>query len=412
MATAITQREKASAKKVNKYLTVDADGHVVEPPWMWQEYLEPAYREYAPTVVKLDDGNEWVIASRRALPGDIAQGTAGVSSNNLPSMSMPTAAALIAGRDWVEHRSKPFRTGIKGAYDPHARIPDMEQDGIDMATLYPTTMLGFVADPGYSGARCRAYNNWLADYVKPYPKRLFGVASVPLPDIPASITELKRAVKDLGFKGVFLRPNPYVENTPFYSPFYSAFWAECQALNIPVGLHVFLRPDMPGICRAMHMDAVPTHYTNVYFTQSVSNPMDLMLCVTWFCAAGVLERFPTLKVVFLEGNGGWLMSWLERLDHHSKIWRSEVPWQSKLPSEWFASNCYISFDADEKMLVPTAKELGSHCIIWASDYPHPDAKLPGVVEELVENVEKLPAKDQENILGMNAVRLYSLPKTR
>jgi predicted TIM-barrel fold metal-dependent hydrolase len=380
---------------------VDADGHVVEPPWMWQEYIEPAYRDYVPRCVKLADGHDWVIRSSLAQPGDTSQPLDDTTMRRVP------AAAQIAGRSWDENWDLPFRTGIQGAWDPHARIKDMDADGIDVAILYPTTMLAYVPDPGFAAARCRAYNNWLADYLKPHPQRLFGSAAVPLQDIPAAIEELHRAVEQLGFRGVFIRPNPYAENAPFTHPMYDAFWAECEALGVPVGLHVFLNPDMPGACRDLKIHQT---FRDIYFTQAVSNPIDLMCCVSWFCAAGILDRFPRLRVIFLEGGGGWLWSWLERLDHHSHIWRSQVPWQKMLPSERFRANCSISFDADEKMLCPTVQLLGSEPVIWASDYPHPDAKLPGVVDELRENIARLPEKDQRNILGENALRLYGISR--
>ena len=71
---------------------------------------------------------------------------------------------------------------------------------------------------------------------------------------------------------------------------------------------------------------------------------------------------------------------LERFDHQFKIFGS--PDQRTLPSELFARQCVISFDPDEVALAFTAEQLGADKILWASDYPHPDAKIPGVVKEL------------------------------
>ena len=95
--------------------------------------------------------------------------------------------------------------------------------------------------------------------------------------------------------------------------------------------------------------------------------------------------------MFLEANGGWLIPWLERLDHHAKKFSWDVPWLKMLPSEYFRRQCWISFDPDESMLGFTANSplCGADRIIWASDYPHPDAKFPGVTEELDEALEGL-----------------------
>jgi predicted TIM-barrel fold metal-dependent hydrolase len=73
--------------------------------------------------------------------------------------------------------------------------------------------------------------------------------------------------------------------------------------------------------------------------------------------------------------------------------------------------CWISFDPDESMLAFTARSplVGADRIIWASDYPHPDAKFPGTVDELLENIGKLGAEAQQDIAWRNAQRLYGLP---
>ena len=97
---------------------------------------------------------------------------------------------------------------------------------------------------------------------------------------------------------------------------------------------------------------------------------------------------------------------LQRFDHQFEIFGSSD--QSTLPSEVFARQCMISFDPDEVALAFTAEHLGAEKILWASDYPHPDAKIPGVVGELLEAVEPLPADSQRLILGATAREFYQL----
>ena len=131
---------------------------------------------------------------------------------------------------------------------------------------------------------------------------------------------------------------------------------------------------------------------NLYFTQAISNPVDLMTSIAFLLAGGVCERFPGLKLVCLEANGGWIVPWLERLDHHAEVFSWDVPWLKQKPSEYFKRQCWISFDPDESTLAFSANSplCGADRIIWASDYPHPDAKFPGIA-------------------GANAVELYGLP---
>ena len=88
-----------------------------------------------------------------------------------------------------------YKDGKPGGFDPHKRIPDMDADGIDAAFLYPSLGLfaGAIHDPELAAAVCRAYNRWLADYCRPYPDRLFGVAMLPLQSVELAVDEIKFA---------------------------------------------------------------------------------------------------------------------------------------------------------------------------------------------------------------------------
>ena len=97
---------------------------------------------------------------------------------------------------------------------------------------------------------------------------------------------------------------------------------------------------------------------------------------------------------------------LERFDHQFKIFGSKD--QKTLPSELFARQCMVSFDPDEVTLAFTAEHLGADKILWASDYPHPDAKIPGVVDELMDAVKPLPEESQRQIVGATARTFYRL----
>ena len=84
-----------------------------------------------------------------------------------------------------------------------------------------------------------------------------------------------------------------------------------------------------------------------------------MSSIAYLTAGGVCERFPDAKFIFLEANGGWLVPWLERLDHHCRKFQWEVEDLSMLPSEYMKRQCWISFDPDEAMLAMTASHRSS-----------------------------------------------------
>ena len=153
---------------------------------------------------------------------------------------------------------------------------------------------------------------------------------------------------------------------------------------------------------------------NIYFTQAIANPFDMMNVHGLPPGrGGRASASPNCEVMFLEANGGWLVPWLERLDHHYEMFGWDVPRpQAWLPSEYFRRQCWISFDPDESTLAFTARSplCGADRIIWASDYPHPDAKFPGVTEELTEAIAGLSADEQRLDRGSQRRRAVRAPR--
>ena len=164
---------------------------------------------------------------------------------------------------------------------------------------------------------------------------------------------------------------------------------------------------MANACQLLGLaDGVTDVMAGLALQQGLTNAFDVQMAVGLFVLGGICERHPELQVAFLEGTGGWIVPMLERFDHQFRIFGS--PDQRSLPSELFARQCVISFDPDEVTLAFTAEHLGADKVLWASDYPHPDAKIPGVVKELEEAVVTLPPESQAEVLGRSARRFYRL----
>src|SRR5438046_2992042 len=202
---------------------VDADGHVTEPMSLWTDYVEPAYRERAPRPVLDERGRPCMLLDGRLV--------------------MRHAMLLTLGPDYDVAAAKCHAAG----WDPQARLRDMDSEGIDLAVLFPSVAfyLPETSDPALTAALCRAYNDWLADYCRAAPSRLFGVAMLPLADVDAAIRELERATEKLGFRGAFVRPNPYA-GRPIHHPAYERFWERAAALGVPVTVHEGLGDGAPG----------------------------------------------------------------------------------------------------------------------------------------------------------------------
>jgi predicted TIM-barrel fold metal-dependent hydrolase len=299
-----------------------------------------------------------------------------------------------------------------GASQPEPRLADMDADGIDIAVLYPTTPgLAFVPEADVFHVMAAEYNRWLYDYCSAQPSRLIGVGLVPLQDPALAVKEMERCVTELGFKAVMIRPAPYIENLKLNEPVYDPFWDAAAQLGCPIGVHPFSFADMPWnvVTRlGLQDDAFGHPDKGLALRQGLGNALDVMVAMGWFVAGGICERFPELTVVFLEGSGGWCAPMLERFDHHVDVFGSR--YQRAKPSEVFKRQCYISFDPDEEALAYTAnsKYVGADRIVWASDYPHPDAKIPGIVRELEEATESLTDDQRSLIFGENAARLYDI----
>jgi predicted TIM-barrel fold metal-dependent hydrolase len=151
---------------------------------------------------------------------------------------------------------------------------------------------------------------------------------------------------------------------------------------------------------------------NPLVLHAVSHAFDEMLACAQLIAFGVLERHPALRVVFLESSGGWVPFWLERLDEQAESFGGFCPELRLKPSEYFARQCWISYEIDEQTLPALTPFIGGTRIVWGSDYPHHDATFPGAVDALRATIAPLAPDLQAKILGSNASKLYRLPRPR
>jgi predicted TIM-barrel fold metal-dependent hydrolase len=347
--------------------------------------MDPAYRDRAPRLFVDTDGKERLRVEGKVLGGPTGLGFVGA----------------IGARQGEASINIKYIEGRKGGFDPHARIPDMDLDGIDAAFLYPSLGLfsGAVEDPQLAAAMCRAYNRWLADYCQPYPDRLFGVAMLPMQSVELAIEEMRYARKELGMRGGFLRPNPY-KGRMLHHPDYGPFWAEAQELDFAIGLHEGSGGGMPqvGVDR----------FEGVGAKHIISHTMEMMLACLSVIWGGVCERFPKVRIAFLESGGGWIAPWLDRMDRHFDD--KGVFNDSSLrlrPSEYFQRQCWISFEPVEGSLAYLADYLGRHKILWATDYPHPDGFFPGAPDMIAQRL-KLSEETKRQILAEGAIQFYKL----
>jgi predicted TIM-barrel fold metal-dependent hydrolase len=125
---------------------------------------------------------------------------------------------------------------------------------------------------------------------------------------------------------------------------------------------------------------------------------------------GVLERFPDLKLVFVEPGVGWIAWWLNLVDDMVLRQDYELPDLKELPSHYFHRNVFITFidEAEALAYEPFRYRIGVENIMWSSDYPHPVSSFPNSQKIAAECVAALPEREGELITSGNAKRVWNL----
>jgi predicted TIM-barrel fold metal-dependent hydrolase len=282
----------------------------------------------------------------------------------------------------------------------------MDAEGIDAAVLYPSIGLFAPFGPGVSAAdsaaACRAYNEWIADYSATDPARLAGIGLLPLADVDAAIAEVSHAAA-LGLPGVMARPNPLAGRMlgdRAYDPLYEAIVDAGLTLSVHEGLGL-----RGGSTIGMDRSEL------FAFRHALSHPMEQMSAMASLMLEGALERHPQLRVAFLESGTGWLVWWLARLDEHAEwMEASETKELSLRPSGYFARQCIISSDPEDPLCAWTVEHVGADHVVWASDFPHPDAKYPEALATFVSESagRGLPSHALPAILWDTPLAFYGL----
>jgi len=374
--------------------TVDADGHILEPRDTWIKYITPRFRDRAIRIDHDDKGLEVLLVD-----GKILEAVHGRLAG-LGGIDMDPAELLTTGLLKYEDGCPP------GSYDPAARIKILDQEGIDVALLYPTIGIcweGHVQDAALAHAYTEAYNRWLEDFCSHDPRRLVPIMHLNLLDVDLALKEMRRA-HAAGCRGIYISPDMYARGRRrFDDPALDPFWAAAQELGLPIAFHVVVR-DQPTTSYADPLDDANGARFGLFNFAFLA--IDVMAAFTELLTTGVLERYPRLKVTVLESGANWISAWLDRLDHKYEVMRSRSILSMK-PSDYFKRQCLVSADPDETITAEVVRHVGAQYFVWASDYPHIDASM-GVVREMRERLAPLPASDQRLVLGENAARFYGL----
>ncbi len=371
----------------------DSDMHVLEPPDLWQRYIDPAWRHVAP--VGLTE-----------LPRDMR-----VKVKSHVVLRLGRVRPQRPATAWSSEQDRVYAPAEARGWDGVSQLEAMDAEGLDVAVLFPSRGLFVLGldtpgvmgidglEPYLAAAIARAYNDWLADFCRTAPERMLGAAMVAPHDVAAAVAETRRAVEQLGFKAIFLAPG-CVGRRQWHDPVYDPFWAECERLDVPVTFHgggqTFLRPDF-----SLEV------FDQLMMWHTFNQPLGIMAVCVSLCGGGVFERFPKLRAGLLEGNCSWAPWLLHRLDEHWEwVGRWEAPELRRKPSEYFRTNVFLSVEADETTVRSYVDWFGDDNLVFSTDYPHADSKYPHSVREFLQL--PLAESSQRKILWDNWHRLYGL----
>ncbi len=373
--------------ETSREYVVDCDSHVMEPPDLWQNYIEPRFRDRAIRIeTDPTDGLEILMIDNQPLLKGMLAGLGGA---NLPRQSL-----FVPGE-------KKYLDGCPPAsYLPAERIRMLDEWGVSAGVLFPTVgILWDTPDDALAAAYTRAYNNWLKDFASGAPGRVIPIAHIALQEPVSALAELRRCLK-LGFKGIFLAPET-IGGRRFSHRDFDPIWSECEAAGIPVCLHVIVRFNRaPGIIGQFYQ---PGEFRAVYgfalggFAQVVPAAMTMV-------ADALFDRYPRLKVLCVEAGCGWAPYIMDRMDEKYEHLGWTFPTKLK-PSDYFRRNIWVVAEPEERTIGATMDLLGEDRVLWGSDYPHIDSTLEAA-RLIRESVAALSPERRHKLLGGNAQAVF------
>lgn len=371
------------------YWAIDCDLHIVEPDDLWLDYIDSRFADRAPRKVATTAIDSFFLVDGRLAPRIPGDALAAVQRYN---------AELIRDQKRPEMTTGDFEaTTVRRA---------MDAEGLDAAVLFPTSALSVNEhedlDPDFSHAIAQAYNNWLADFIKSGdPDRMYGCGIVAIQSVDLAADEIER-VANLGFKAIVLRPNPPRLGCYFHHREFDKIWRACERLGLAVVFH-----EGAGSSRLSSGADRFRRGCEYAIWHAAAHPMEQMHAVAAMTLGGVMERFPKLRVGFLEANCSWLPYWLWRLDEHWEFKGYLSPDEVTLPpSEYFKRQGWASVESEETPVGKTIEQIGDSNIVFSTDWPHLDSAYPNSIRDFLSL--EISADSKRKILWDNSMRLYNL----
>ena len=373
---------------------IDADGHVEENPITFSDkYFDPAFRPHRPQVVPgTEEGLAYWMIDEQLFPRRVGRGC-----NNLGT------PASINGRPVRHAQRKPDSLGSMELTNLSERLQIMDEENIWLQVLYPTLFLAYPlsSDTAYTSAMYSAYNRWLGDVLSGQ-ERLKWVGVANLDDIPAAVKQVHEA-KQLGAVGMMIlgTAGDRLLDDESLMPFYEAVASE----DLPLAVHVgWACPSLNNL------------YTHIYPSGVIPFLMPVLMGMVSMMSGGIFDRYPNLRVVYLEAGCLWVHFILERLHHRfehsgknlSNVVSRTAPIQKLVPMDYIKKgNIYFSSEVEDVLLPQVLDLVGEGQLMFASDMPHGDRER--FAAKTLQDRQDISTAAKTKILESNPAKFYRLP---
>lgn len=351
------------------FTVVDCDGHLIESISDLAEYMDPKTRSHA---VKPTRNRQGVFPSLDGFHFAVENDPDLLAKRKTASNHPPGSA-----EDWLAF---------------------LDKANVERTVLFTSEGLsvGFLQNPRYATAICRAYNDYVHDRYARVSDRLRPMALIPMQDPPEAVKELRRAVKDLGLPGAMIPSTglPLHLAHELYWPVYK----EAADLACVLGIH-------GGSNYGSGLDT----FSNFTASHVLHHSLPLMTALVALIYHGVYDRYPTVRFSFMEGGCGWLAFLLDRMERDENYFES-IEQPTLNPAKYLQDGrILIGCEGSEASLAYVASRVGIEAFAYASDYPH-EVDLPAAMHEIDEVAKRddLTASEKQAVLGDNARKFFRL----
>jgi predicted TIM-barrel fold metal-dependent hydrolase len=371
----------------------DADTHVNPCAEVLDRYVDPSFRARLPE-----------LASHRTATGQMIGGTPDTHQYRVATkfyrriLGEAGAHQTFTGRTTQWMGTKQPRVGVQDDQAAN-RIRDMDDEGTDTHFLVPTIWVSVTGLPDVEleVGLIRAYHRHAADFCGQFPGRLTTAIVASTRDVDEAVREIYRWGRSRWAVAVL---PALVKDVPLDHPDLEPIWQAAQEHDLAVVHHsnTWNPPYFPG-----YQDL----WDNIFLGRLASHPWGGMRFMAAFIGAGIMDRYPSLRMGILECGFGWLPFWAKRMDEQAVYVKGTAPLKHA-PSEYMTSGrffCTIERHEGEEMFRHVTGVLGDDVLMYASDYPHSECQFPDSVENIL-RWSSLKPDAMKKLLWGNASRLY------